>query len=433
MKKLILSLSVSCIALSAFSQENDKSVIKNNQLSNGGINKVVPPVTYVIPACVTTNGGWLLGGNSMAATVPAGGYYPGGFGGGQVLGTCDAWDMILEAGGVSSMWIKPSGKLGIGVGASNPGGQLDIVTSGTTNGLNILNGTSNLFSVASDGTTLINSTGSSPFTVQKSGVTLFQINTSGNISIGSIKGTSTTGGYNSVLVDPTGKLVTGGIVNSTNSVSWNVGGNAGVGGTSGTLGTTDAEDLIFVAGAGGPVTGIERMRITAAGNAYMTVNSATAKAFSVVNSSLSSSCGNEMFAVYGSGQTLIGGHLTSGAYTNALLQVKGQIAAEEVHVLAASFWCDYVFDKEYKLKPLAELEAYYKQNKHLPDVPSEAEVKANGIDMATMDAVLLKKVEESTLYIVQQQKEMDAMKEEMKSMKKENEEMKNALNKILKK
>ncbi len=64
--------------------------------------------------------------------------------------------------------------------------------------------------------------------------------------------------------------------------------------------------------------------------------------------------------------------------------------------------------------PLTDVETYYKNNHHLPSVPSEAEVKQNGINTAEMDALLIQKIEELTLYIVQQQKEIEALKKEIK-------------------
>ena len=64
--------------------------------------------------------------------------------------------------------------------------------------------------------------------------------------------------------------------------------------------------------------------------------------------------------------------------------------------------------------PLTEVEKYINENKHLPSVPSEKEVKENGINTAEMDAILLQKIEELTLYIMQQQKDIDALKKEIK-------------------
>ena len=57
--------------------------------------------------------------------------------------------------------------------------------------------------------------------------------------------------------------------------------------------------------------------------------------------------------------------------------------------------------------PLKELEQYIKQNKHLPDVPTQDEISKNGIDVYEMNAVLLKKVEEVTLYVIELEKRID--------------------------
>ncbi|HXP48874.1 MAG TPA: TMF family protein, partial [Bacteroidia bacterium] len=95
---------------------------------------------------------------------------------------------------------------------------------------------------------------------------------------------------------------------------------------------------------------------------------------------------------------------TPGNYT---LYVAGGILTEQVRVslVNSSTWADYVFANDYKLKPLSEVEQFVKENKHLPEMPSANEVKDSGIDVATMDATLLKKIEELTLYVIQLQKE----------------------------
>lgn len=70
--------------------------------------------------------------------------------------------------------------------------------------------------------------------------------------------------------------------------------------------------------------------------------------------------------------------------------------------LDALNWADYVFEQDYKLRSLDEVKAYIHANGHLPEVPSTAEVTENGVDLAEMNATLLKKVEELTLYLLQQ-------------------------------
>ena len=88
--------------------------------------------------------------------------------------------------------------------------------------------------------------------------------------------------------------------------------------------------------------------------------------------------------------------------------VNGEINANLVRVNTQE-WYDCVFDKDYKLQPLSVVEAFINQHKHLPEIPSEAEVKADGIDVAQMNALLLKKVEELTLYVIELEKRVNGL------------------------
>lgn len=89
------------------------------------------------------------------------------------------------------------------------------------------------------------------------------------------------------------------------------------------------------------------------------------------------------------------------------LDVNGIIRAKEI--LVETGWADFVFDKDYKLPTLEEVESHIKEYKHLPGIPSEAEVKENGIGIADIATKLLQKVEELTLYTIQQQKTIDRL------------------------
>ena len=100
---------------------------------------------------------------------------------------------------------------------------------------------------------------------------------------------------------------------------------------------------------------------------------------------------------------------TSSPGAGFQLDVAGKMRACEVLVENPG-WCDYVFEDNYELRPLAEVEQFIKANKHLPEVPSEAEVFENGVELGEMNAVLLKKIEELTLYVIAQQKEIEALK-----------------------
>ncbi|MBL4651601.1 MAG: hypothetical protein JKY53_01885 [Flavobacteriales bacterium] len=90
------------------------------------------------------------------------------------------------------------------------------------------------------------------------------------------------------------------------------------------------------------------------------------------------------------------------------LDVAGGIRACRIEVEANS-WCDYVFYSDYNLMSLYEVEQYIKENKHLPEIPSEKEVLENGIDLGEMNALLLKKIEELTLYMIEQEKRIKVL------------------------
>ncbi len=93
------------------------------------------------------------------------------------------------------------------------------------------------------------------------------------------------------------------------------------------------------------------------------------------------------------------------------LAVKGKIRAEEIKVETG--WADYVFDTDYDLPTLKEVEAHIAEKGHLINIPSAEEVEANGIELGEMNKLLLEKIEELTLYLLQQQKEINALKQKM--------------------
>ncbi len=106
----------------------------------------------------------------------------------------------------------------------------------------------------------------------------------------------------------------------------------------------------------------------------------------------------ELFRITPTGNVGIG--VTNPQYK---LAVEGTIAAREVKVTAEA-WSDFVFHPTYKLRTLNEVEQFIKTNNHLPEIPTETEVKQNGIGLGEMNAKLLQKIEELTLYMIEQQK-----------------------------
>lgn len=97
------------------------------------------------------------------------------------------------------------------------------------------------------------------------------------------------------------------------------------------------------------------------------------------------------------------------------LSVNGNIRAKEVKVETAN-WPDYVFEDSYPLISLEDLKAHIKEKGHLPGIPTAEEVEAEGIALAEMNRKLLEKVEELTLYILEQQREINQLKEKTKNL-----------------
>ncbi len=104
--------------------------------------------------------------------------------------------------------------------------------------------------------------------------------------------------------------------------------------------------------------------------------------------------------------------------TNPLnkLDVKGTIHSQEVKVDMLN-WSDFVFRKEYNLPTLEQVEKHIAEKGHLENIPSEEEVLKNGINLGEMNAKLLQKIEELTLYMIEMKKDITALKQENKELK----------------
>ncbi|WDF61878.1 tail fiber protein [Flavobacterium sp. KACC 22758] len=115
------------------------------------------------------------------------------------------------------------------------------------------------------------------------------------------------------------------------------------------------------------------------------------------------------------------------------LTVKGKIHAQEVRVdMLGPLVPDYVFESDYKLKSLEEVESYIRENKHLPEIPSAKEIERNGLMLAEMNMALLKKMEEMTLYIVEQNKKIVSQGKKIEELEKEKDSMKDLAARIFK-
>ncbi|MCW3466369.1 DUF3450 domain-containing protein [Chitinophaga nivalis] len=116
-------------------------------------------------------------------------------------------------------------------------------------------------------------------------------------------------------------------------------------------------------------------------------------------------------------QTMRSGNVGIGTLNpgNYKLAVEGVIAARKIKVTQES-WADFVFHPDYQLPSLGSVESYIKIHRHLPDIPAAVEIEKNGLDLGDINKQLLQKVEELTLYMIQQQKTIDAQHQRIEKL-----------------
>ncbi len=125
------------------------------------------------------------------------------------------------------------------------------------------------------------------------------------------------------------------------------------------------------------------------------------------------------------------------------LDVAGTIRAEEIIVESGNIvtqaiivegkgnTADFVFEEDYELRELSEVESYINANKHLPEIPSASEMEAAGVNLAQMNKLLLQKVEELTLYVIDQKKKSMLKNQEIDQMKLELDELRSLVNQFV--
>jgi len=166
---------------------------------------------------------------------------------------------------------------------------------------------------------------------------------------------------------------------------------------------------------------------------YSTANASTytGTAYGVYSSS--NGTAGTRIGVFGSalgGTENWGGYFTTKTYTNELrvggtqgatgyvAAINGKLIATEVRVALQSAWPDYVFNADYNLMGIHQLEESIKANNHLPGLPSACEVEENGLHLGEMQIKIVEKLEESHLYIIQLQKQIDELKVQLDALKK---------------
>ena len=249
---------------------------------------------------------------------------------------------------------------------------------------------------------IINSGFAVPFVIHNGGAERFRIMSTGNVGIGTTNPLGKFQVETGISKIAMGAFYSGAPNYMTNYVGWNAA-------RSGTSFTFDSDG----GNNGGGV-----IATTAGGDmAFITMPTAAPTASAQVKTDAQVNANTRMI-IRNDGKVGIGFPSSyPGAYK---LYVTGGILTEKVKVAVngSGAWSDYVFDEEYKLASLSEVEDFILKNKHLKGIPSAKEVATNGIDVAETDASLLMKIEELTLYVIAMDKENKELKNRITNLEK---------------
>jgi hypothetical protein len=126
--------------------------------------------------------------------------------------------------------------------------------------------------------------------------------------------------------------------------------------------------------------------------------------------------GNQWY--YGDDLVIDGaGNIGIGTLTpREALSVNGNIRSKQIKVEITN-WPDYVFKQDYQLLSLADLKTYIDQNRHLPDMPPEEQIVKDGLNLGEMNKLLVKKMEEMTLYMIEAKEEINELKKQVQDLK----------------
>jgi hypothetical protein len=351
------------------------------------------------------------GGVSDQLTIPCNSQYPWTRGGNTIngalnanlIGPCSNHDFILQSRGQRSIFITSNAKVGIGVENSAPGAILDISDAAFSPRQHLKIFGDDYGSIQSTTHMNLSFADTKEFNIIEGDaitgtVTRLGIG-GGNMNI--IANTSVQGdlsvGYGNIRVDGLMRI--------------NCAATAYPGQTFAMFAGGDASALITSGGANN--------------SGLVVSNSMLSYKFYVGTDGYGhiSNNGNTKLLNFADGgsfpQVWIGNHKPTGSHANFNFAVEGKVVAQSIYVIASGSpnWADYVFASDYKLPKLSDVESYYKANRHLPEIPSAKEVAENGINLGDMNTLLLKKVEELTLYMVDLNKKVEKLEAENQSLK----------------
>ena len=111
------------------------------------------------------------------------------------------------------------------------------------------------------------------------------------------------------------------------------------------------------------------------------------------------------------------GHIGVGTTASTLYAIQACGSVRATEVVVETGWCDYVFADDYRLAPLSEVESFIQANKHLPGIPSAAVVESEGMKVAQMSSNFMLKIEELTLYTIEQEKQINTLQSQIDELK----------------
>jgi hypothetical protein len=385
--------------------------------------------------CVANSLPWYEGGNTAIGTNN------------NIIGPCNTRDFILQSNNTSLVFLKTSGLVGLGPGNSSPSSQLDVTDGG---GNHLLIGGDVLGQIESTSEMNLICASANDIHFREGAITNspnFSIKGGGNVGIGtSSPGTKLTiasgssdgvqnrtsstsakafSSYNTstsqddFLVYGDGKTILGYQSGSPNAAMLNINTNGSSTKVLSSYNSSTSQEEFLVLGNGKTILGYQS---GSPNGAMLDINTNGGEAIHVFNTASTNTITKVTFKVESNGRTNIGESrpLTTGVASNAMLSVDGLILARDIRVSisTSTHWADYVFDKKYQLMSLEDVERYVLKNRHLPEVPSESDVKENGIDVTSMNLILLKKVEELYLYTIELKRNIELQDAQIEQLSK---------------
>jgi hypothetical protein len=353
-----------------------------------------------IISCLPNSPQWSVGGDNFVPFA-----IPGGIFNEASAGTCNNYDFILKSNAVNRQWLKTDGTIGFGTSiGSNTGGPEYRFKTGALRlqSFNSYGGPQIVFDM-DNGSTPYGDWGIeyNPVQFTKPGLNFW-------------KPFGSPYAFNNILFLADDGTIGMGTDNPTTRLTL----DGWAGDVLKTISTGSNAKSISVNLKSGVNQISETFLVRTDGQTSISYNSLNNSPFIISNSAVSNNNNNKIFEVQPDGKTIIGAQRqTAGPHTNAVLTVYGKAVATEV-IVTQQNWFDIVFADNYALRPLSEVEAFYKANKHLPDIPSEKEVLNDGVNVGDMNGLLLKKIEELTIYLVEQEKKIAEQEKKINELNK---------------